>query len=67
MHSPTHQVVAATLTVSAIFCGASLGAVEKPQATEISGKIKWTYDYEDGKRLCRETGKPMFVVFRCER
>ena len=34
---------------------------------EVSGKIRWVYDYEHGKRLARQNGKPMFVVFRCER
>jgi hypothetical protein len=26
----------------------------------------WLKDYEEGRRLARETGKPLFVVFRCE-
>ena len=36
-------------------------------AVEVSGKIRWVYDYEQGKQLARQNGKPMFVVFRCER
>jgi hypothetical protein len=67
MDSPAHCIAAAALTVSTFMCGVSFGAVEKPQPAEISGKINWTYDYEEGKRLSRESGKPMFVVFRCER
>ena len=40
---------------------------EKPEAVPVIGKINWVYDYDEGKRLSRESGKPMFVVFRCER
>ncbi|MCH7725637.1 MAG: hypothetical protein IH991_04025 [Planctomycetes bacterium] len=48
-------------------CAATASAVEKPKPLPIDGKIKWVFDYEQGKRLSRATGKPMFVVFRCER
>ena len=40
---------------------------ERPEPQPVEGKIRWVYDYEQGKRLSRDTGKPMFVVFRCER
>jgi len=33
----------------------------------VEGKVKWIYDYAEGKELARSNGKPMFVVFRCER
>ncbi len=46
---------------------AAADAFEKPEAAKVDGKIDWVYDYEQGKSLSRETGKPMFVVFRCER
>ena len=48
-------------------CSATGWAHEKPQPQPVDGRIKWVFDYEKGKRLSRETGKPMFVVFRCER
>jgi hypothetical protein len=48
-------------------CAATASAIEKPEPQPVDGKIKWVFDYEEGKRLSRETGKPMFVVFRCER
>ena len=48
-------------------CAATACAVEKPKPQRVDGKIKWVFDYEQGKRLSRATGKPMFVVFRCER
>ena len=42
-------------------------AQEKPPATDVDGNIQWVFDYEEGKQISEETGKPMFVVFRCER
>ena len=33
----------------------------------VTGKIQWVYSYAEGQELARKTGKPMFVVFRCER
>lgn len=45
----------------------SAEAIEKPDVEPVEGRIKWVYDYDEGKRLSRTSGKPMFVVFRCER
>ena len=42
-------------------------AFESPPRQDIDGKISWIFDYEDGKAESSRTGKPMFVVFRCER
>lgn len=42
-------------------------ALQEPKTEEVSGKITWVYDYEQGKLLSRTTQKPMFVVVRCER
>jgi hypothetical protein len=42
-------------------------AQEKPPATEVDGNIDWVFDYQQGKQISQNTGKPMFVVFRCER
>ncbi len=53
------------ITVGALCAAAS--AIEKPEPQPISGKIDWVFDYEEGKQLSRTSGKPMFVVFRCER
>jgi hypothetical protein len=33
----------------------------------VSGKFSWVYRYDEGKELARQSGKPLFVVFRCER
>ena len=40
---------------------------EKIPPNPVDGKIQWVYSYEDGKQQARRTGKPLFVVFRCER
>jgi|GEM_PF-4644308 len=42
-------------------------AIPKPAATPVEGNINWVYDYAEGQKLSKKTGKPMFVVFRCER
>jgi len=48
----------------AFFDAAGAAAIEP---TPVTGKIKWVYSYAEGQKLARETGKPLFVVFRCER
>lgn len=40
---------------------------EKIPPQPVGGKIRWVYDYHEGKEAARRAGKPMFVVFRCER
>lgn len=40
---------------------------EKIPPQPVSGKIAWVYDYEEGRDAALRSGKPMFVVFRCER
>ena len=40
---------------------------QKPAVQKIDGLVNWLYDYEQGRQLAKRTGKPMFVVFRCER
>jgi hypothetical protein len=45
----------------------SVSAATTIERTPVTGKIQWIYGYEEGQKLARETGKPMFVVFRCER
>jgi hypothetical protein len=56
--TPTNLVLALTL--------ATLNAdVVPPQP--VDGLIEWVYDYAEGQRQARATGKPLFVVFRCER
>tara|TARA_B100000686_G_scaffold77985_1_gene83992 strand:+ start:525 stop:743 length:219 start_codon:yes stop_codon:yes gene_type:complete len=40
---------------------------EKIAVQKVDGKIEWIYSYQAGKQQARQTGKPLFVVFRCER
>ena len=50
-----------------IFFSALLYSQEKPASTEVSGNIEWVFDVAEGQQISHETGKPMFIVFRCER
>lgn len=34
---------------------------------EATGAISWRTDYEPARREAKQSGKPLFVVFRCER
>ena len=45
----------------------SAWAADVPKPLPIDGKVQWVFDYQEGQRLSEESGKPMFVVFRCER
>lgn len=54
-------------STGAILALATLVQAQGPKPTPVEGKIRWVYNYEEGKRLARESGKPMFVVLRCER
>ena len=46
---------------------ASNGQQNRVSPQRLDGKIKWVYTYQEGKQIARRTGKPLFVVFRCER
>ena len=67
MHRRRFSWFAAPLFVSLGLSPAIGMGVEAPKPTPVDGKIKWVYDYGEGQRLSKESGKPMFVVFRCER
>ena len=48
------------------YCGgAACGEIIPP--SPVDGKIEWVYSYAEGKALAEQTGKPIFLVFRCER
>ena len=65
--SRTALLAAAMLATTAAPSLAQSETLEKPAAQKLDGLISWDYDYEQGRRLAKRTGKPMFVVFRCER
>jgi hypothetical protein len=57
---------------SALLLTMTLGFVSTARAESIppqpvDGKVRWVYSYAEGQRLARQTHKPLFVVFRCER
>ncbi len=40
--------------------GAAAETAKKPNAP------RWLSDFEEGRKAARASGKPLFVVFRCE-
>jgi len=54
-----------TCLAGAVLPGLAAETSIKP--VPVTGKIQWVFSYAEGQKLARETGKPMFVVFRCER
>lgn len=52
------------LGLAAILC--QLPTTDGP-ARPVDGKITWIHSYAAGKKLAAQNGKPLFVVFRCER
>jgi len=62
-----HASLLAIIVVASFLWPAASGAIEKPPSVEVDGNIKWVYDYDEAKLLSQASGKPMFVVFRCER
>ena len=57
----------ALLAATMLATAAVPSMAQKPRVQKIDGLVNWVYDYEQGRKLARRTGKPMFVVFRCER
>lgn len=50
-----------------LFLGVAAAAAQDIKPTPVTGNIEWVYTYAEGQKLARQTGKPMFIVFRCER
>nr|WP_148618845.1 hypothetical protein [Mariniblastus fucicola] len=58
------------IAIALLFAATALSfaqEIPKPAMHRMDGTIEWVYDYEKGQELSQESGKPMFVVFRCER
>lgn len=57
--------------IGVLALGASLlghpARTEEVPPQPVEGAIDWIFGYEAGKKLAQQNGKPMFVVFRCER
>lgn len=45
----------------------SFFAPERIPPQPVDGRVKWVYDYQEGKTKAALLNKPLFVVFRCER
>lgn len=50
-----------------LLAAARIAGAQEVKLIPVTGKIQWIYSYEEGQKLARQTGKPLFVVFRCER
>ena len=50
-----------------LLTAARLDGAEKIAPSPVDGAIQWVHDYEEGRKLATESGKPLMVVFRCER
>ena len=59
--------VVGILLVTAPTYAQERNGIEKPADTPVDGNIEWVFDYDQAKLLAHSSGKPMFVVFRCER
>ena len=69
LHSLGVLALSATVVLSV---GDTLPAEDDLSRAEIApervtGGIDWIYDYAEAKKLAEKNGKPLFVVFRCER
>ena len=50
-----------------LFASFRLVGAQDVKPVPVSGNIRWIYNYAEGQKIARETGKPILVVFRCER
>ena len=74
---PTLRPFMKILSLPRVALGAYLGALLLSSArplvaaaiapTPVTGRIQWVMNYDEGKKLARANGKPLLVVFRCER
>jgi len=70
MNSMTRKICSFVCHVALVALAAtsktSVSAAEA-ESKAVDGKIRWIYNYAEGQKLAQQTGKPLFVVFRCER
>jgi hypothetical protein len=59
--------IASLVTVSTMLLAPLPTPAQTVPPKPVESKIRWVYTYAEGKKLGKETGKPLFVVFRCER
>jgi hypothetical protein len=46
---------------------ARLAGAHEVKTVPVTGNIQWIDSYAEGQEIARATGKPIWVVFRCER
>ena len=63
---PTIRCCALLLAACLLVLGHHSTAAEKIAIQPIAGTINWIYSYPEGRQRARQSGKPLFVVFRCE-
>jgi hypothetical protein len=51
--------------VLGLFCMGG-GRATAAEATKKSDASRWLSDFDEGRKAARASGKPLFVVFRCE-
>ena len=52
--------------LGAVFAIAMAAVPALAQNNKIAPQFGWINSYETGKALAKKTGKPIFLVFRCE-
>ena len=50
-----------------LLTSAGLSGADTIKPSPVDGTIQWVYDYEEGRKVAGDNGKPLMVVFRCER
>lgn len=61
------RIVTGFVLATTLLCGHAARAADTIAPQAVDGKIKWVYSLAEARREARAGGKPMFVVFRCER
>jgi hypothetical protein len=54
------------LTGVVVLCCAASGRARAAEAAKKPDTPQWLSDFEEGCKAARASGKPLFVVFRCE-
>jgi hypothetical protein len=60
------MLMAEVVIGAVVLCEFALGSEAIPP-TPVEGKVQWVYDYDQAKAEARRSGRPLFIVFRCER
>lgn len=65
---PNRRELHVTILLTALIAlSAGFAAPDRIPPQPVEGRIHWVYDYAEGKKQASLEGKPLFVIFRCER